>query len=91
MRGLGIIFTKPYDKIKGALILSEQIILNTNLSPGQRLERGENAWKWSYTMPEYNKDDTILGDNEINRVTKKILVTRPNQPRHLYTSYSWGS
>ena len=33
MRGLGIIFTKPYDKIKGALILSEQIILSTNRVP----------------------------------------------------------
>ena len=38
-------------------------------------------------MPEYNKGDTILGDTEINRVTKKLLVTRPNQPHHLYTSY----
>ena len=39
-------------------------------------------------MPEYNKDDTILGEIEINRVTEKLLVTRPNQPRHLYTSYN---
>jgi len=40
-------------------------------------------------MPEYNKDDTIIGDIEINRVTKKkLLVTRPNQLRHLYASCS---
>ena len=39
-------------------------------------------------MPEYNKDDTILDDIEINRVTKKLLVTRPIQPRHLYASCS---
>ena len=40
------------------------------------------------TMPESHKEDTILGDTDLNRVTKKLLVTRPNQPCHLYTSYS---
>lgn len=35
-------------------------------------------------MPELNKEDTIFGDVELNRVTYILLVTRGNYPRHLY-------
>ena len=80
-------YTHPYIHAHNSILKSASERLNRQILKIDEITL-DTSLSMSIAMPEYNKGDTILGDTEINRVTKKLLVTRPNQPRHLYTSYN---
>ena len=64
-------YTHPYIHAHNSILKSASERLNRQILKIDDITM-DTSLSMSIAMPEYNKGDTILGDTEINRVTKSF-------------------